>query len=574
MEEPQTSPPLLGTGQGVTDLYHWRLAKRAWRKVRKAWDKTINAIARNAQKEEASTGGQPVQITGEPGGTRRKGWGAWSRNKKTLTILLASSLITTVEGQEGATGEAPTTTTSTTWTTLLLIMALTITLMTYAVKAQQPIKEEKDERPLTDKEDEGQREEGGEETTADHHNQQDLLASHLTDWVADTINSDRLGLTLTTGPNGLPIHDNRTRGPGRNRREAEGVWRLDHQGRLQDTGPHCTTQSEYLQYSGRVEGQENEITAYKYQSVFCRECSTYGPFATGIEPTCQEPGLDADDTDPDNQYEVRNILDHKHDGHGEAYFLVSWKEYDSSHNSWEPEGNISAPEAVEEFKRTQPPYYWRTPQGSEVSSSGVLNRRSPAMACYHSVRANYLHYCPLCTTDDIACMHCTPCSRLQHETPEGMDPETAESFAKTTHCALACPRSCFTKRVEGGQGPVVNHHHGPRPRNQHRAGRERSRPPRTGSSLAEPKTIDGRLDALKSAARAISRQLSVSRSQYHKIFGGANQASKDRFAHRSEKGPPRRLLGRYGKSRGIQDKAIGPQGNEEWVPEDEMADVD
>ena len=54
--------------------------------------------------------------------------------------------------------------------------------------------------------------------------------------------------------------------------------------------------------------------------------------------------------DGQEEYEVEAILSHKQLGRGYSY-LIKWKGYPSSDNSWEPEQNIvNAPELLSLYK--------------------------------------------------------------------------------------------------------------------------------------------------------------------------------------------------------------------------------
>jgi hypothetical protein len=50
------------------------------------------------------------------------------------------------------------------------------------------------------------------------------------------------------------------------------------------------------------------------------------------------------------EYEVEQILDMRLFGRWKKHqYLIKWKGYAEAHNSWEPEGNVNAPELVKEF---------------------------------------------------------------------------------------------------------------------------------------------------------------------------------------------------------------------------------
>ena len=50
----------------------------------------------------------------------------------------------------------------------------------------------------------------------------------------------------------------------------------------------------------------------------------------------------------DNNFEVEQIMNHRGNTHNREY-LVKWKNYDRSHNSWEPAANFDTPEIIEEY---------------------------------------------------------------------------------------------------------------------------------------------------------------------------------------------------------------------------------
>ena len=52
------------------------------------------------------------------------------------------------------------------------------------------------------------------------------------------------------------------------------------------------------------------------------------------------------------EYEVEAILSHRLHKNCETTYLIKWKGYDSSENSWEPESNLTnAEEELDDYKR-------------------------------------------------------------------------------------------------------------------------------------------------------------------------------------------------------------------------------
>lgn len=52
-------------------------------------------------------------------------------------------------------------------------------------------------------------------------------------------------------------------------------------------------------------------------------------------------------------YDVEKILDRKYEG-GITYYLLKWKSYDHSENTWEPESNLSCTELLQKFEALRP----------------------------------------------------------------------------------------------------------------------------------------------------------------------------------------------------------------------------
>ena len=73
-----------------------------------------------------------------------------------------------------------------------------------------------------------------------------------------------------------------------------------------------------------------------------KETEEHGPNHTDLPP---------DLINGENKYEVEAILAHRKRGR-QMLYLVKWKGYDPSNNTWEPETNLSnADEILSEYKR-------------------------------------------------------------------------------------------------------------------------------------------------------------------------------------------------------------------------------
>ena len=73
-----------------------------------------------------------------------------------------------------------------------------------------------------------------------------------------------------------------------------------------------------------------------------KETETHGPNFLNPPPDLIEG---------EKEYEVEAIIAHKKEGRGHLY-LVRWKGYPSSENSWEPEGNLThSRELLNEYKK-------------------------------------------------------------------------------------------------------------------------------------------------------------------------------------------------------------------------------
>ena len=79
-------------------------------------------------------------------------------------------------------------------------------------------------------------------------------------------------------------------------------------------------------------------------------------------PNYSQPPPDL--VDGEEEFEVEQILDMKQMGRGcKTHYLVKWKGYPTSDNSWELEKNLNANELIAKFKRSFRP---KKTKGKEV----------------------------------------------------------------------------------------------------------------------------------------------------------------------------------------------------------------
>lgn len=73
-----------------------------------------------------------------------------------------------------------------------------------------------------------------------------------------------------------------------------------------------------------------------------------------LKSACIEERDEKKESDEDNDiFDVENILDDKLVTSTERYYLVHWKKYDSSHDTWERESNLSCPGILKKYKQSK-----------------------------------------------------------------------------------------------------------------------------------------------------------------------------------------------------------------------------
>ena len=87
-----------------------------------------------------------------------------------------------------------------------------------------------------------------------------------------------------------------------------------------------------------------------------------------LEPALQNTQIIEDiKIKDDNEYEVKKILKQKR-VNGQLFYLVKWKGYDTSENTWEPIANLkSCHQIMQDYQQTSQGHFKR--KGNSISES-------------------------------------------------------------------------------------------------------------------------------------------------------------------------------------------------------------
>lgn len=73
--------------------------------------------------------------------------------------------------------------------------------------------------------------------------------------------------------------------------------------------------------------------------------------STFVERKERESDVQNGDATEENSFEVENLLKDKLISKTERFYLVRWKGFDSSHDSWERESNLCCPDILKKYKK-------------------------------------------------------------------------------------------------------------------------------------------------------------------------------------------------------------------------------
>ena len=164
-------------------------------------------------------------------------------------------------------------------------------------------------------------------------------------------------------------------------------------------------------------------------------------------PNYSQPPPDL--VDGEEEFEVEQILNMKQMGQGrKTHYLVKWKGYPTSDNSWEPEKNLNADELIAEFKRSIRPkktkakkVFIRAGQVTHSDSSPLISTAHPLLLTKMS-SASAVPATPSCPVTPV--VFCVPqlairtlpmpeqgedsMSEVNYEAPQNQDPIPPAGF--------------------------------------------------------------------------------------------------------------------------------------------------
>ena len=124
---------------------------------------------------------------------------------------------------------------------------------------------------------------------------------------------------------------------------------------------------------------------WKIHDVFHANLITPYKETTMHRPNYSRPPPDL--MDGEEEFEAEQILGMKQMGRGrKTHYIVKWKGYPTSDNSWEPEKNLNAKELITEFKQGSKPKktkgrrtYLRMTRTAQIDSSPLVSNTSPLL---------------------------------------------------------------------------------------------------------------------------------------------------------------------------------------------------
>ena len=139
------------------------------------------------------------------------------------------------------------------------------------------------------------------------------------------------------------------------------------------------------------------------------------------------------------EYEVEAILSHRLHKNCETTYLIKWKGYNSSENSWEPKSNLTnAEEELDDYKRCGNIQWRQQPGHIYTTSCSRIHTDLHRPTCYHTPLPTYYHLL-------IWCQKVTMNRKL--DLPIPMRPSTPSNLRSMTLTENGPPSPTFDEKI-------------------------------------------------------------------------------------------------------------------------------